>query len=101
MAKVTYDKSSPYYFATGSTGKYLGVLDLPVIPKLSGDVLYTLPAVYKWRPDLLAYDLYDDVNLWWIFSMRNPNILKDPVFDMLPGIQIYIPQQTNIVSILG
>jgi hypothetical protein len=68
---------------------------------LSGDVLYTLPAVYKWRPDLLAYDLYDDVNLWWIFSMRNPNILKDPVFDMLPGIQIYIPQQTNIVSILG
>jgi hypothetical protein len=101
MAKVAYNKNSPYYFAVGSTGKYLSVLDLPVIPKLASDVLYTLPSAYKWRPDLLAYDLYEDVNLWWVFSMRNPNVLKDPVFDMVPGIKIYIPKQSNITSILG
>lgn len=101
MQSVTYSRKSPYFNATGLRGKYLDVLSLPTIPKLADDVLYTVPASYKWRPDLLSFDLYNTSELWWVFAMRNPNLIKDPVFDLVPGIQIYIPKQSNLSSLIG
>jgi hypothetical protein len=53
------------------------------------------------RPDLLAYDLYSDSRLWWVFAQRNSNRLKDPVFDFVAGTGIYIPQLPNLRSALG
>ena len=53
------------------------------------------------RPDLLAYDIYKDSRLWWVFAMRNKEILQDPVYDFVPGQVIYIPKLTNIRKALG
>jgi hypothetical protein len=53
------------------------------------------------RPDLLAYDLYSDSRLWWVFAQRNSNRIKDPVFDFVAGTVIYIPQLPNLRSALG
>jgi hypothetical protein len=36
-----------------------------------------------------------------VFAARNRNVLKDPVFDLVAGVRIYLPKLTNIQSSLG
>jgi len=95
-----YSKTSPY-FTTNITGSYLDLLSLRDIPSQSDDILFTVTQQYSNRPDLLAYDLYSDANLWWVFAVRNKSIIKDPVFDMIPGQKIYLPKLSTINSVLG
>ena len=64
-------------------------------------MLYTVQVQYTHRPDLLAFDLYGDKNLWWVFSQRNIEILKDPIFDLIAGIEIYIPKGAALTRTLG
>ena len=42
------------------------MVDRP-IPKLIDDLSMTINETYNLRPDLLAYDLYENANLWWGF----------------------------------
>jgi hypothetical protein len=49
----------------------------------------------------LAFDLYGTSKLWWVFSQRNLDIIQDPIFDFVPGTQIFIPKRSGLVSILG
>lgn len=97
---ANYSKSSPYY-NTGTFGQFLDLLEYRAIPKIASDVEYRIDAMYKYRPDMLAYDLYGDSKLWWVFTSRNPNVLKDPIFDFVPGQIIYIPTKETLVSTLG
>lgn len=97
---ANYSKSSPYY-NTGTFGPFLDILEYRAIPKIANDVEYRIDAMYKYRPDMLAYDLYGDSKLWWVFTSRNPNVLKDPIFDFVPGQIIYIPTKETLVSTLG
>lgn len=97
---ATYKKSSPYY-DTKTFGKFLDVMSYRPIQKNISDVIYVIDQVYDLRPDLLAHDLYGDVNLWWVFAARNPNALEDPVFDFRVGRTIYIPSQESLNSSLG
>ena len=97
---ATYSKSSPY-FSTQSFGPFLDILDYRSIPSNQSDVEFNITAVYKYRPDLLAFDLYGDAGLWWVFTSRNPNVLKDPVFDFYPGQIISIPKKETLVAALG
>ena len=99
-AAVTYNKTSPYS-QTQTNSFYLDVANIPVLPYASGDVQYQIDAIYRNRPDLLAYDLYGDASLWWVFAARNPNTIQDPVFDFLPGAVIYIPKKETLVATLG
>lgn len=100
MAKSRYKASSPY-FQTGSYGIFLDVMINRSITKKTDDVLYEIDSVYQFRPDLLAYDLYGDSALWWVFAQRNPNALKDPLFDFKAGTKIFIPQKTTLQKDLG
>ena len=95
-----YSRRSPY-FQTDQTKGYLDVAEFVDIPSFSDDALWTITPQYKHRPDLLAYDLYKDTNLWWVFSVRNKDIIRDPIYDMIPGQRIYIPQTTTIRKVLG
>lgn len=96
----TYKKTSPYA-STPVHGSFLDVLEHRKITKKADDVTYKINSVYKYRPDMLAYDLYGDVNLWWVFAVRNPNVIKDPIFDFVPGTIIYIPKKDTLVAELG
>jgi len=49
----------------------------------------------------LAFDIYQNEQLWWVFAMRNKDIIRDPIYDMLPGVKIFIPQLTTINKALG
>jgi len=100
MAAVTYNTTSPY-FNTEVYGFFLDIANIPNIPNATSDVVYKIDVIYKFRPDLLAYDLYGDAALWWVFAVRNPNTIQDPVFDFLPGATIYIPKKQTITAALG
>ena len=95
-----YSKTSPYY-ATEVTGGYLDVLTLRSFPSQTDDILFTVTNQYEHRPDLLAYDLYGDVNLWWVFAVRNRSLIKDPTYDLVAGIDIYLPKLETIRASLG
>ena len=97
---VKYSKTSPY-FNTGLYGSFLDITTNRPITKKIDDVSYVIDKIYQFRPDLLAYDLYSDASLWWVFAARNPNVIRDPVFDFLPGVQIYLPKQTTLAEDLG
>ena len=97
---ATYSRTSPYY-TTPVAGQYLDILDYRDIPAEVDDILWEVTPQYQNRPDLLAYDLYGDVNLWWVFSVRNKDTIKDPIYDMVAGTQIYLPKQTSITKNLG
>jgi hypothetical protein len=36
-----------------------------------------------------------------VFAQRNPNRLKDPLFDFKAGVGIYVPKLDTLVSVLG
>jgi len=55
---------------------------------------------YAQRPDLLSQDLYGTVRLWWVFAMINPDIIKDPIFDLKPGIEIRVPDKSQLQGYL-
>ena len=100
MAKVAYSGSSPYA-QTRTFGNFLDIMINRPISKLEDDVLYAIDKVYEYRPDMLAFDLYGDSTLWWVFAQRNPNVLKDPLFDFRAGVLIYIPKKATLQSDLG
>jgi hypothetical protein len=95
-----YQKNSPY-FTTSIVNGYLDVASPRNIIAESDDIEYVVPKDYEYRPDMLAYDLYNDVGLWWVFAARNKNVLKDPVFDLVSGVRIYLPKLSNIQASLG
>ena len=92
MTKVTYSSNS-VYAGTPQTNQYLEYLDFWdgsfIFPSQS-DTLYVVQAKYNRRPDLLSFDLYGSTGWWWVFAIRNPDIIKDPIFDLTAGITIYL-----------
>jgi hypothetical protein len=95
-----YTKTSPYY-NTSIVNNYLDVINFRDIPKERDDILFQVTATYEHRPDLLAYDLYKDHKLWWVFAVRNRSVIKDPVFDLVAGIKIYLPKESTLQRVLG
>ena len=95
-----YSKTSPY-FNTSIVNNYLDVVNFRDIPKERDDILFELTATYEHRPDLLAYDLYKDQSLWWVFAIRNRSVIKDPVFDMVAGVKIYLPKSSTLQRVLN
>jgi hypothetical protein len=95
-----YTKTSPYY-NTSIVNNYLDVINFRDIPKERNDILFQVTATYEHRPDLLAYDLYKDHKLWWVFAVRNRSVIKDPVFDLVAGVKIYLPKESTLQRVLG
>ena len=96
----TYAKTSPYY-NTSIVNNYLDVINFRDIPNQVDDLLFQVTATYEHRPDLLAYDLYKDAKLWWVFAVRNKSVIKDPVFDLVAGVKIYLPKASTLTQVLG
>jgi hypothetical protein len=98
MAK--YATTSPW-FNTGTVQNYLNILTIRPVAAEADDFLYAIEPQYTHRPDLLSYDLYGTPRLWWVFIQRNLDVLQDPVFDFVPGTQIYIPKRSGLQKVLG
>ena len=98
MAK--YSATSPY-FSTPQNEINLETLVPRPITAEDDDQSYTIERTYAYRPDLLAFDLYGNQNLWWVFASRNPNTIKDPIWDFREGLRFYIPKKSNVEQALG
>lgn len=98
MAK--YSASSPWY-NTIQHDTYLDIWEPRSIPFSADDYQYTIQPQYNYRPDLLAYDLYGNSKLWWVFMQRNIDIIYDPIYDFRAGVTICLPQKSFLLSALG
>lgn len=100
MPTVNYRASSPY-FGTQTWGQFLDTWQGRYIPEDVTDVLYQIDPPYNYRPDLLAQDFYQDPSLWWVFAVRNPDVIKDPLFDFIAPAIIYVPSKKIIQQSMG
>lgn len=98
---MSYNQTSPYFSTKVYKNLFLDVMENRSIPSQIDDVVFEINTTYHLRPDLLAYDLYNEGKLWWVFAQRNPNVLKDPMFDFVLGTKIYLPQYSTLKEALG
>jgi hypothetical protein len=97
---ATYNATSPYY-TTGYSQFFLDTMVNRPIPSQSDDLPFTINQTYQYRPDLLAFDLYDNAGLWWVFYQRNPNTLTKPPLDFVIDTFIYVPKMSTLRTVLG
>jgi hypothetical protein len=95
-----YGKLSPYY-STQLNGSYLDIVTFRNLLTESDDISFEITNQYEFRPNLLAYDLYGHSELWWVFSVRNKDLIKDPIYDLYAGRTIYLPKLSSLRSALG
>jgi hypothetical protein len=95
-----YTKSSPWA-TTPQNNLYLDLFEIRPVPAEADDVKYVIENQYRHRPDLLAFDLYGNPKLWWVFVQRNMSTIKDPIYDFEPGAIIYLPKKSNLEKFLG
>lgn len=82
-------------------GQFLDVNQLPAIAITTRDEAYVIDPAFDERPDLLAHLLYESSNLWWVFALRNPDILKDPIRDFTAGKTIMLPAVDTVSSMIN
>ena len=97
---MAYKITSPWHDTAMANG-YLGNFNIRPVSAEPDDIPYTIDPHYNYRPDLLSQDLYGTPKLWWVFAMRNPEVIKDPIYDLVAGIKIYIPQRSQLFKDLG
>ena len=98
----TYSQSSPYFRTPyNDTKEYLRNFRIRPVPAGSDDVVYQIEPQYHQRPDLFAYDIYGNPNLWWVFCQRNMDTMEDPIYDFKSGSKIYVPKGATLKDILG
>ena len=65
--------------------------------KISEGDIYITSGVNQ-RLDLLAKQFYNDVDLWWVINIANPNLVPRDSFYIPPGVQIRIPTNINTIK---
>ena len=95
---VNYKRTSSYRNTSVVNGE-LG----PYVPAAQIDFRQTrkieLGQKFHRRPDLLAFELYDDAKLWWIFVLFNRNTIQDPIHDFVTGITINVPTKEYVTGL--
>ena len=76
--------------------RYYKNIKYPEIPLSFNDIYVTTTSGD--RLDNLAHQFYQDVDLWWVITTANPDVIRRDSFNLKPGIEIRIPQ--DIESIL-
>jgi hypothetical protein len=100
MSLVTYAQSSPYA-ATSQTSWYINRLVFRPIPPNAADLPYILGVRHQYRPDRLAFELYNTPVYWWVFCERNPFLRGDPIWNFITGLEIMVPSGDYLRRILG
>ena len=75
--------------------RYFKNIKYPEIPLSIDDVYVTTTSGD--RLDNIAHQFYQDVDLWWIISTANPDVIRRDSFNLKSGIEIRIPQDINSI----
>jgi len=102
MASI-YNTSSPYFETRQKNDliQYLDFMEYRDIPADDSDQALSVSSKFNQRPDLLSNDLYGTPDLWWIFIVRNPDQMVDPIYDLVAGLEIYVPTKQRAFGLLG
>ena len=73
--------------------------NLPRVRASISDTTMIISEKYNMRPDLLAYDLYGNVEVWWVFALRNLEKIKDPLADFKTGLSIKVPDKATVEAL--
>jgi hypothetical protein len=92
---VKYRNDSLYRSTGIVNGKYLDILGETLDINTFELRTYTITGNHENRPDLLAYELYGNPKLWWVFSFFNQDTLLDPIVDFTAGLTITVPTRFN------
>lgn len=87
----TYRQDSMYRNTPIIDEKYLDIYNSPVIDKNADVQTIEISSKYHQRPDVLAFDLYGNAKLWWVFAEYNQDSLIDPIVDFTSGKKITVP----------
>ena len=89
---ATYRTDSVYRNTAIVNNEYLDILDVSNIDvENTATTSVKIDVKYDEKPDLLAYDLYGNSKLWWVFALFNQDKLKDPIIDFKAGMYILVP----------
>lgn len=91
--------TSPYY-DTPIVNFYLDILEYRPIPPNEEDDIMVIDPRFEKRPDLMAFHIYGTPRLWWVFAVRNPDILVDPIEDFVSGLSIFIPARDTLENLV-
>jgi hypothetical protein len=97
---ANYQNTSPYFTTGYLDGKFLDILNYRSFPIQADDIYKQIGATYQYRPDLLSFDLYQTSGYWWVFIVRNKNLIYDPIWDFTADKMIYIPKLNTILASL-
>lgn len=80
---------------------YLDSSNATIIQSDVNDSTIIISHTHNLRPDLLSNELYGTPDLWWVFTLRNPDLLLDPIYDFITGKEIKIPTSERVFGLLG
>lgn len=89
-------KNSSLYKKTIVRFGYMEHYNPILIPFDDSDLIITVEKKYNQHPGKLAYDLYGNERLGWIFSYFNRKKIQDPIFDLVDGITIRVPTKERL-----
>lgn len=89
-------KSTSVYGNTKIRNWYLDYWAVKKISPDINDIPYRISANYDMRPDLAANYFYNNSDYWYIFTLRNMDKIKDPIFDFRAGLEIYVPSKKSL-----
>lgn len=100
MANTAKYKNTSVYRNTKLSGNYLDLYQPPISVDLNNNTrIIVVAPKYEHRPDLLAYDLYGNSEVWWIFTLYNRDLLLNPMFDLKTGMELTVPTSVNDIGI--
>lgn len=97
--RIQYNNASPYKDTT-QTNWYLLPIKLRQIPPHDTDHYIKLNLDYEHSPNKLAHDVYGDYQFWWVFMVRNMDVIRDPIRDFKEGINLWIPTKERLESLI-
>ena len=68
---------------------------VPSVPEQEGDIYFITERGD--RLDLLAYEFYKDVSLWWVLAAANPIPTRRDSYMVTPGQQFRIPADPQAI----
>lgn len=100
MARIEYPRSSPYH-STAQTSWMLGRYKHRSISPHKDDTYVEIMPRHLYRPDRLSLELYGTPIYWWVFTVCNASLLRDPVWDLKVGMVIRAPSANHLRSVIG
>jgi len=96
-----FHRSDSFLRNAGTFEGFLDINTLPKIPTDSYEIDFKIKDAHVGRPDILANELYGTPRLWWVFALKIPDIIKDPLNDFKAGVVIKIPSPETVKNMMG